>query len=315
MTRAYLAWAIVCLVWGTTYLAIRVALETVPVALLAGLRWAVAGVLLCAIARLIGEPIPPLRTWGRIAVIGFLMAVIGNGGVVWAEQYVASGLAAVIVATVPFWSLLAERLFASGERVSAQTLAGLLVGFTGIVVLVWPEVRFGGESGAMFVYGVVALQIATLGWAIGTSYTKRHAMDVSPFGAAAVQMLLSGAMLIGIGTVLGEWNQLTFTARTSAAMGYLVVFGAIVAYPAYLYALKHLPIATVSLYAYINPIIAVLLGAVLLDEPFTLRVVIASALVLVGVAIVRSRAATRSLRLRALLRPYRRRDPGACATR
>jgi drug/metabolite transporter (DMT)-like permease len=140
-------------------------------------------------------------------------------------------------------------------------------------------------------------------------------MDVSPFGAAAVQMLLSGAMLIGIGTVLGEWNQLTFTARTSAAMGYLVVFGAIVAYPAYLYALKHLPIATVSLYAYINPIIAVLLGAVLLDEPFTLRVVIASALVLVGVAIVRSRAATRSLRLRALLRPYRRRDPGACATR
>jgi drug/metabolite transporter (DMT)-like permease len=315
MNGAYVAWVVVCVVWGTTYLAIRVALESVPVALLAGLRWAVAGAMLCAIAPLVGERIPPLRMWGRIAVIGFLMAVIGNGGVVWAEQHVASGLAAVIVATVPFWSLLVERLFAAGERVSVRALAGLLIGFAGIVVLVWPELTLGGHSGIMFVYGVISLQIATLGWALGTSYTKRHTLDASPLGASAVQMLLSGAMLLGIGTVLGEWQDLTFTARTAGAMLYLVVIGSVIGYSAYVYALKHLSISTVSLYAYVNPVIAVLLGTLLLDEPFTPRVVVASVLVLAGVAVVRSRGFQRSLRIMTPARLYRKRGPDACATR
>ena len=315
MKRAYFAWLVVCVVWGTTYLGIRVALESVPVALLAGLRWTIAGALLCAIAPLVGERIPPLRMWGRIAVIGFLMAVIGNGGVVWAEQYVASGLAAVIVATVPFWSLLVERLFATGERVTLPALLGLVIGFAGIIVLVWPELTFGGHSGVMFVYGVIALQIATLGWALGTSYTKRHTLDASPLGASAVQMLLSGAMLLGIGTALGEWKALTFTTRTAGAMLYLIVFGSVVGYTAYLYALKHLSISTVSLYAYINPVIAVILGSLLLDEPFTLRVVVASGLVLAGVAVVRSRGVQQSLRIMSPARLYRKRDPDACATR
>jgi len=288
MKRAYVAWLLVCVFWGTTYLAIRVALESVPVALLAGLRWSAAGLILAAVLPLIGEKIPPLRTWPRIAVIGFLMAVIGNGGVVWAEQYVASGLAAVIVATVPFWSVLVESLLPNGERVTTRGLSGLLIGFAGIVVLVWPELAVGGHGGVMFAYGVVALQIATLGWALGTSYTKRYALEASALGASAMQMLLSGVMLIGIGTALGEWSDLAFNTRTASAMLYLVVFGSIVGYTAYVYALKYLPISTVSLYAYINPIIAVVLGTALLDEPFNLRIVIASALVLAGVAVVRS---------------------------
>lgn len=285
---AYIAWITVCFVWGTTYLAIRVALESVPVALLAGLRWGAAGALLAAMLPLFGERLPHPRTWGSIAFAGFLMAVIGDGGVVWAEQYVASGLAAVIVAAVPFWSVLVEAVIPRGERPTVRTLTGLAVGFLGIVVLVWPELTIGGQEGRLFVAGVIALQVACLGWALGTSYTKRNAQNGSPLSASAMQMLLSGAMLIGIGTAAGEWSRLAFTTRTAGAMIYLVLIGSIVGYSAYVYALKYLPISTVSLYAYINPIIAVVLGTLLLSEPFSLRIVLASALVFVGIAIVRS---------------------------
>jgi drug/metabolite transporter (DMT)-like permease len=286
---AYVAWIVVCVVWGTTYLAIRVALESVPVALLAGLRWATAGVLLAALLPFFGERLPHPRTWTSIAIAGFLMAVIGNGGVVWAQQYVASGLAAVVVAMVPFWTVVVEALLPRGERLTGRILLGLGLGFLGIVVLIWPELMIGGQSGEFFVAGVIALQIACLGWALGTSYTKRTAMSVSPLSAAAMQMLLSGVMLIGIATATGEWSRLAFTARTAGAMIYLVVIGSIVGYTAFVHALKHLPISTVSLYAYVSPLIAVILGTVLLSEPFSLRLVIASALVFVGIAVVRSK--------------------------
>lgn len=292
---AYIAWVTVCFVWGTTYLAIRVALESLPVALLAGLRWAAAGVLLAAVLPFFGQRLPHPRTWPAIALVGFLMAVIGNGLVVWAEQFVASGLAAVVVAMVPFWAVFIEALLPSGERLTSRTLLGLAIGFLGIVVLVWPELTMGGQSGRLFVTGVIALQIACVGWALGTAYTKRHTMNVDPLGASAMQMLLSGLMLIGIGTATGEWSRLAFTTRTASAMIYLVLIGSIVGYSAYLYALKYLPVSTVSLYAYVNPIIAVILGTLLLSEPFSMRIVLASALVLGGIGVVRSRPARNSL--------------------
>jgi len=290
MTLAYLAWIAVCLVWGTTYLAIRVALESVPVALLAGMRWLIAGAILAAIVPLLGQRLPPFRMWRSIAIIGFLMAVVGNGGVVWAQQFVTSGLAAVVVAMVPFWSIIVEALWRGGERVTARTLVGLVIGFVGIVVLVWPELTVGGQEGRLFVYGVIALQVACAGWALGTSYLKRNPTNGSPLGSLALQMLLSGLMLIAIGTAAGEWTRLAFTPRTLGAMAYLVVFGSLLGYTAYLYALKNLPVSTVSLYAYVNPVIAVVLGSVVLGEPFTLRIVIASVLVFAGIAIVRRRA-------------------------
>ncbi len=287
---AYAAWIIVCVFWGTTYLGIRVALETVPVALLAGLRWSTGGLMLAAILPLFGERLPPPRTWGPIAVAGFLMAVIGNGGVVWAEQYVASGLAAVVVAMVPFWSVLIEAFLPSGERLKGRTFTGLTIGFLGIVVLVWPELTLGGGEGRQFVLGVVALQIACLGWALGTSYTKRTAQTASPLGAAAMQMILSGVMLLTIATVTGEWSRLSFTTRTAGAMVYLVIFGTILGYSSYVYALKYLPVSTVSLYAYVNPIIAVILGTLILSEPFSLRILVAAALVFAGIGVVKTGA-------------------------
>jgi drug/metabolite transporter (DMT)-like permease len=287
---AYLAWIAVCILWGTTYLAIRVALESIPVALLAGLRWLVAGVILAAIVPLLGQRLPPLRMWRSIAIIGFLMAVVGNGGVVWAQQFVASGLAAVVVAMVPFWSVIVEALLPKGERVTGRTMLGLVVGFVGIVVLVWPELMLGGPDGRQFVYGVVALQVACAGWALGTSYLKRNPTNGSPLGSLALQMILSGVMLMAIGTAAGEWHELSFTARTFGAMAYLVLFGSLLGYTAYLFALKNLPVSTVSLYAYVNPVIAVVLGSVVLAEPFTIRIVVACVLVFAGIAIVRRKS-------------------------
>jgi drug/metabolite transporter (DMT)-like permease len=286
---AYVAWIVLCIVWGTTYLAIRVALESVPVALLAGLRFVAAGLIMVVALRLTGRALPPPRTWGSVAIAGFLLLVVGNGGVVWAEQYVASGLTAVIVAMVPFWNVLVEATRADGERPNLRTLFGLAIGFAGIVVLVWPELSAGG-GGTWFVAGVIALQLACAGWAIGTSYTKRTSVSSSPLATSAMQMLAAGLMFTAIATVTGEWSDLTFTFRSASAMLYLVIFGSIIAYSAYVYALDHLPIATVSLYSYVNPIIAVVLGTVLLSEPFSSRTLVASVLVFAGIAVVRSAA-------------------------
>jgi drug/metabolite transporter (DMT)-like permease len=274
-------------VWGTTYLAIRVALETIPVFLLAGLRWMVAGLVLGAFSVATGRRMPGPRMWGSLALLGFLMNVVGNGFVVWAEQFVASGLTAVVIASVPFWSVGIESSLASGERLQWPALAGLAIGFAGIVVLVWPEITIGGSEGRAVIGGVIALQLACLGWALGTSYTKRHPSSADPVAASTVQMIFSGAMLLGIATVNGEWSRVHFNPRTLGAMIYLTVAGSIVAYTAYVYAVKHLPISTVSLYAYINPLIAVALGSLLLGERFSFRIIIAAGLVLAGIAVVR----------------------------
>src|SRR5690349_24077335 len=172
MSRAYLAFVTVCIIWGTRYLGITVALETVPVLLVAGLRWMFAGLVLSAVMLATGRGLPKPRLWAPLALLGFLMNIVGNGFVVYAQQYVASGLTAVLIATTPFWSALAERLLPNGERFSRRSLAGLALGFSGIVVLVWPEMTNGGAGGGMFVVGVIAIQLACVGWVIGTSYAR-----------------------------------------------------------------------------------------------------------------------------------------------
>ena len=286
MTLAYLAWITVCIVWGTTYLAIRVALETVPVLLLAGFRWLTAGVLLALTLVALGRRLPGPQHWGALLLLAVLMNVLGNGLVVWSELYVASGLTAVVIATVPFWSVLIEACLPKGERFSGGTLIGLVIGFVGIVVLVWPELTVGGTSGRSFIAGVVALQLACAAWALGTSYTKRHKVGADPFAASALQMMFSGTILLGLATFQGEWSSLHVTLRSFSALAYLTLAGSLVAYTAYVYAVKYLPLSTVSLYAYINPVLAVVLGSLLLDEPFSARIVAAAALVLGGMGVV-----------------------------
>ena len=289
MTLAYLAFATVCIIWGTTYFAITIALETVPVLLVAGLRWMFAGVVLSALILATGRGLPRPALWGPLLLLGFLMNVMGNGLVVYAQQHVASGLTAVLIATTPFWQALLERMLPGGERFSPRALAGLGLGFGGIVILVWPEMTNGGAGGRAFVGGVLAIQLACIGWVIGTSYAKRHELGDNPFRSTALQMVFSGIMLLGAATAHGDWAQLSFTPRTLAALAYLSIAGSLVAYSAYIYAIQHLPLQLVSLYAYINPMIAVALGTLLLSEPFSPRIALAAAFVLAGTWIVGKR--------------------------
>ncbi len=282
---AYGAWVAVCLLWGTTYLAIRIGLETVPPMLLGGFRWTIAGALILLVMRLRRDAMPGRVEWPTLAVLGVLLIGFGNGGVVWAEQTLPSGLTAVLVAVVPFWMLGVERVAGSAAPLDARRLVGLLVGFAGIVLLVWPELELG--QGAAFLLGVLATQLACLGWALGSTYSRRRRPSENVLAVAAYQMLFGGLAMFAAGTVIGEWPALVFNARTGSAVLYLVVFGSLAGFTAYAYALKHLPVATVSLYAYVNPVIAMVLGTLVLAEPMSLRVAVAGVVVLAGMAIVR----------------------------
>ena len=291
MRRAYFAWVAVCVIWGTTYLGIRIALESIPPLLMAAMRWIAAGSLLIGLLAVRGEQLPARREWPSLAILGILLLGFGNGAVVWAEQTVPSGLTAVLVATSPFWMVGFDALMPDGEAITLRRVIGLVIGFGGIVMLVWPEIRFDGTGGG-FLGGVIAAQIACVGWAIGSSYARKrgrgHASEENVLATAAFEMLFGGIALLLVSLVLHETARLTFTPRTGGALLYLIFVGAIGGFSAYAYALKHLPVATVSLYAYVNPIIAVVLGTLVLKEPFSVRMIGAAIVVFVGITFVKT---------------------------
>ena len=291
--RAYLAFITTCIVWGTTYLAIRIALETIPPMLMAAARWIIAGSLLIATLAARGEKLPAPREWPALTLLGILLLGFGNGAVVWAELTVPSGLTAVLVATVPFWMVGIDGVARRGpdaDRLTVPRAIGLVLGFAGIVMLVWPELR--GSIGAArgFLVGVICTQIACIGWGLGSSYAKHRgrtrAVGENVLVTAAFEMLFGGIVLLIAGTLLGEWSRIAFNARTSLALMHLIAFGSIVGFTAYAYALKHMPVSIVSTYAYVNPVIAMVLGVLVLGEPFTYRTVVAAGVILIGVALV-----------------------------
>lgn len=284
---AYVAWIAVCILWGTTYLAIAMAIDTIPPLLMTASRWIFGGAIITLVLWLRRQPIPPLSQWPGLMLLGVLFMGVGNGGVVWAEQTIPSGLASVLVAAIPFWVVGVELFMPHSQRLTPLRLAGLIVGFGGIVLLLWPELRFGGGYG--FGIGVFATQLACFGWALGTSYSKRRKADENVLAAAGLQMLLGGLVILLVALLRGEWNS-NFMSPSHASIGaviYLVVAGSLIGFPAYVYAVKHLPVSTVSTYAYVNPVIAVILGWLVRGEPFTPRIVVAGAVVLAGMAMVR----------------------------
>jgi drug/metabolite transporter (DMT)-like permease len=285
--NAYMAWASVCLIWGTTYLGIKIALETVPPFVLGGLRFTLAGLVLAIVRKLQGKQMPNARGLLDAAIAGALLLGFGNGGVVYAEQFVPSGLAAVLVAAVAFWMVGVEAVIPGGERLTRRSLLGLAIGFSGIVILVWPDLRMDGAAGWRFGLGVFALQLACFGWALGSSYARRHrtAQD-DLITTSAFQMFFGGATMLILASFTGEWGHVAFNVRTGAAMTYLFAMGSLVGFVAYIYALGHLRTSFVSLYAYVNPVVAVILGTLILDEPFGWRLVGSIAIILVGMTIV-----------------------------
>ena len=284
--RAWIAWSAICVIWGTTYLAIKVGLETIPPFLHRrnSLHHRRRRALPRAAAR--GRRLPPVADWGRLAVLGFFMLLLGNGGVVWGEQFVPSGLTAVLIGTSPFWMVSVDAMMQRGRQLHVREWTGLVLGFAGIVLLVWPDITQGGTGGRGFAFGVISLQLACAGWAVGSSYTRRHVMPNDVLGSAAMQMLFGGLFLLAAGTAVGEWGRLSFNPRTLTALAYLTVAGSVIAFAAYSYALQHLDVAVVSLYTYVNPVIAVLLGTLFLGEPFGMRMVVSAAIIVLGVVIV-----------------------------
>lgn len=286
--RAWLAFATICVVWGTTYFGIKIALETVPPLLLGGLRFVVAGAVLATGLLAAGRPLPPRRSLPAFLLVGTLLLGFGNSGVTVAEQWLATGLTAVLVAATPFWMVLIEALLPRGERLTLRTVVGLSIGFGGIVLLVWPDLvaERTGAAASRWGYGLLATQLACLGWALGSAFSKRRISGVEPLTAAAYQMLFGGLVMVAMGTLLGEWSEMSLSLRSGLAMVYLLLFGSLVGYVAYIYILGHLPTSIVSLYPYINTVVAVLLGTLLLREPLTWRIVIAIAVILSGSAVV-----------------------------
>jgi len=284
-----LAWAafiVVCVVWGTTYLAIRVAVRSIPPFLLTGIRFTLAGLILLVVAGVLGDRMPrSRRTLIELLVVGVLLITIGNFVVVWAEQWVPSGLAALFVATAPFWMALIERLHKDGDRLDRRRAFGMLLGFAGVTMLVMP----GGESGRFdrqFVLGALGIQGGCVAWQYGTLRAKYYLADVPPLMSSAMQMLFGGIVTGAIGLALGETGRLRFASEGVMALGYLIVFGAVLAYSAYVYAIRHMPTTNMSLYAYVNPVVAVILGSLLLHERLTVLSVAAMVIILVGVGMV-----------------------------
>jgi drug/metabolite transporter (DMT)-like permease len=284
--RAWIAWVAVAVIWGTTYLAIKVCLETVPPFLMGGLRYLAAGAILAGSLAARGHALPVRADWGRLAILSFFMLFVGNGGVVWGEQFVPSGLTAVFIGTSPFWMVTVDAMFRDGQVLHARQWVGLVLGFSGIVILVWPDLAVGGVGARGVLAGAISVQIACIGWSIGSSYTRRHVMPKDVLGSAALQMIFGGVFMLIGGTVFGEWAGLSFTVRTASAFAYLTLAGGVVAFAAYSYALQHLDVAIVSLYTYVNPVIAVALGTLLLGEPFHLRMLVAAAVIVAGIVVV-----------------------------
>ena len=285
---AYGAWAAVCFFWGTTYLAIRVGLETLTPMLFAGLRFLIAGsILFLLLTRQRNARLPGGREWFDLGLVGLLLLGVGTGIVVWAEQWISSGMAALLVATGPFWVAWLEATRRGGERVGRLGIAGMLIGFAGLALLVGPDL-FGASLSGHYLLGVLLLQVGCFSWSAGSVYAKRHPTGVAPLMGASVQMLFAGVVLTLVGTFAGEWGEIRLSVRSAAALAYLVVFGSIVAYGSFIYAMQKLPLSIVSTHSYINPVIAVLLGWMLLGEPLGWRVPVAAAVILGGVALVKA---------------------------
>jgi len=276
----------VYIIWGSTYLAIRFAIETIPPFLMAGVRFLIAGGILFGIRRCCGDAAPSYSEWRSAAIIGIFLLVGGNGGVVWAEQKVASGIAALLVGTAPLWMVLMDELHPAGRKPNRWAVFGLIFGFIGIIVLIGPP-QISGLGVKVDLLGALVLILASLSWAIGSLYSRQALLPISPTLGTAMEMLTGGVGLLLLGILTGEFRQLnlpTLSGRSLIAFAYLIVFGSWIGFTAYTWLLRAAPTPLVSTYAYVNPVVAILLGHLLASEPLTPSTIIAAVIVVGSVA-------------------------------
>lgn len=288
-SSAYWAVVVLCVFWGTTWLPSKIGVGYMPPLQLAGTRQLVAGTLFMTYFSFRRMPLPTLRQFGALTVLSFFFLVVSNGLTVWSLKYIPSGVGSIIGAIVPLWIALISVLF-MGEKLNRLVAAGLVLGFSGIVLVFFNDLLLlfdpaakGNNFGAGMVLGI----IATLSWSIGTIYTARSAIKLDPFHSLGWQMLISGIILLSTSYGFEETvplRQIHHHALT--AIAYLVIVGSIITFMAYIYALRKLPTAQVAVYAYVNPIIAVLLGWVILGEKVNLFLLAGGAITLLGVYLV-----------------------------
>jgi drug/metabolite transporter (DMT)-like permease len=274
------------IIWGSTYLGIKFAVDTMPPFTMAAARFLIAGAILFALRRAAGDPIPRRIEMRSAATIGLFLLVGGNGAVTWAEQTIPSGLAALMVSSAPLWMITLDALLPGGKRPPMRVLLGVSIGFGGVLLLLWP----GQNSGMLDLnpLGTGALIFATLAWSFGSIYSRYLNLPASPMMGTAVEMLAGGAMLLAIGGITGELGRLNpagFSMQSILALAYLTIFGSLVAFTAYTWLLRVAPTSLVSTYAYVNPLVALSIGALLGNETFSPRTLAAAAIILGSVAL------------------------------
>ena len=266
-TRVWIAFACVYFFWGSTFVAIRYGVQVLPPFVLASARYLISGPLMLAVCALRGMPLrQSRRDLALLALLGVLMLSVGNMGLVWAEQYLSSGLASLLVAVIPLYVAGLEAVLPRGEGLRARGWLGIAVGFAGLVVLLSPGLRegMGGTSGQL--KGSVVAVLGAFGWACGSVISRRARLAASAFVAAAWEMTFGGIFNFGVLTATGGSLNVHFSKQAIVSVTWLVIFGSLVGYTAYVYLLEHVPVAKVATYAYVNPIVAVGLGAIFLGE-------------------------------------------------
>lgn len=287
---AYAALAAVCVLWGTTYLGIRIALESLPPLYLIAIRYTISGSVLVAFAAS-GSRLPPRRELLQTCICGIICIGIGNGFLAIAEVWVPSGLAALIYTTCPFWMVAIDAVFPAGHRPSRATLFGLLVGVAGVACLIFPAARNEGWRSGTFL-GFLVLQLSAAGWVTGALLQKRVATTTLPVVTGGIQQLAAGLAMF-VPALLFEHAPHHVSTRSELAIGYLVLFGSFIGFTSFVYSMQRLPVALVSVYTFVNPVVAVALGWLFFREPFGYRELVAMLIIFSGVGLVkRSEAAT-----------------------
>lgn len=286
------AFAAVYILWGSTYLAIKFAIETLPTFLMAGTRFLTAGAILFVAARFMKDyERPTWAQWKTSFVVGTLLLLGGNGAVVLAEHYVSSSLAALLVATEPFWIVLLSWLWMKGARPNGKVALGLLIGFVGVYLLVGGQGNGSMTSNSNQLFGTILIIIGTICWATGSLYGLRAPSAKSPVLASGMQMLCGGAVLFLVGTAAGEWTNFNIAAvslNSWLGLAYLTIFGSIIAFTAYSWLLKNAEPSIVATYAYVNPVIAVFLGWLIAGETFTAQMLVGAGVIVGSVVLITS---------------------------
>ncbi len=287
-TKIWLALLALYIVWGSTYLGIKVAIETIPPFFHASVRFLISGIILVVWQRSIGQAMPTRKQWGSAAIIGTLLLLGGNGLVSWAEQFIPSGIAALIIGSMPMFLVVAEALRPKGVKPTWRAIIGLLIGFAGIFILVGPA-EISGSSTKLNPFGVIALLGACITWASGSVYSKTADLPKSSLMNTGAQMLMGSASLLIVSLLTGElqgWDITAVSARSIYGLTYLTLVGSLVGFASYGWLLQNAPISLVATYAYVNPIVAVFLGNWIGDEPLEPRIWIAAAIIIGSVIFI-----------------------------